>query len=156
MQLAFKLASGMLAAHAPSPLLTLPNELQLAIVQYLGQPQDVLSLGRTCRELHSIAVSDDVWRARVEAIVRRHARSSTHIPPSWNPGSDIYATLVDHLLGEGAKYLGKKAQQDALFPSADRIVLFAYSQAGGLAPKHTAADCCVSLYRSATILPLPR
>lgn len=90
-----------------SPLLLLPNELQLAIIQYLRQPQDVLNLGATCRELHGIAISDDVWRARVEAIVRRHARSSNLVPPEWNPGSKIYATLVDHLLGDGAKYLGE-------------------------------------------------
>lgn len=93
-----------------SPLLMLPNELQLAVLQHLGQPGDVLRLGRTCRDLQALATSDDVWRGRVEALVRRHAAaSSVKSVPAWSPGPGVYATHVDHLLGDGAKYLGEQA-----------------------------------------------
>lgn len=102
-----------------SPLLLLPNELQLAIVEHLRHPRDLLRLGRTCKALHAITTSDDVWRARVDTLVRHHARTS-HVNPhlatastvasalSWQAGStDIYHKLVDRLLGKGAKYLGE-------------------------------------------------
>lgn len=93
-----------------SPLLVLPNELQLAVIEYLRQPRDVLHLGRTCKALHAITTSDDVWRARVESLVRHQMRTSHSNPASltsWQAGtSDIYKTFVDRLLGKGAKYLG--------------------------------------------------
>lgn len=123
-----------------APLLVLPNELQLAIIEHLRQPQDILHLGATCQALHAIATSDDVWRARVEALVHRHARTHTFASStslSWNAGAQVYARLVDCLLGSGSKYLGERAaylhvKYLVYQCRTDHSVL--YLQAGGRAP----------------------
>jgi hypothetical protein len=102
--------------NAKSSLLILPSEIQLAILDYLGQPKDVLNLGQTCRTFHAIATSDEVWRERVESLVHLHLKQNNTVvdnavdDSSWLAGNDVYARLVDRLLATGAKYLGERGK----------------------------------------------
>ena len=88
-------------------LLGIPIELSLNILSLLTDPQDICNFGRSCRALNDIARSDEVWRDRVEELVRTHARKKSDIDcMHWRPGDAIYANYVQPLLSTGAKYLG--------------------------------------------------
>ena len=98
-------------AAAAGGLLKLPSELLIAVFEHLAS-WEIAQLQRTCRTLHEIARSDEVWRPRVEQLVQLHVRNDKKDAAvlrskPWKAAQDgVYARYVDGLLGNAACYLG--------------------------------------------------
>ena len=89
-------------------LLEVPNELLLKILSLLSDPRDIGSLGLSCRAFQRIARSDEVWRDRVQDLVRLHLGSGSDVGVElWRAQDGVYAKYVHGLLSKGARYLGQ-------------------------------------------------
>lgn len=121
-------------------LLRLPAELHLAILRFL-RPRDVLRFGTCCKELLEIARSDDVWRDRVQDIVRTHlVAGSGEADRTWTTSAeaDVYTAHVKTLLSTSARYLGEFAVFMYVVPQSSSVCS---DQDGGRARQHIEADC---------------